>query len=265
MLFCSKCKKVADTGTFCVYCGGKIVPDSDLYPRIVLKNTVGKGSNTELRKYSSDEGASRLKGSLATKKAIQQTDRPINSSIQFKRSPRIRKEVPEEVIEIAPPPNIGGKPEINWLGTILPTVVTMCIAVIMATVLGSPMMMVYTLPMTIAGVIVSLTNYHKQTKKYYNNVQIRKTKYTEYINSVENTVSKKHNAQLSALVLADPETKDCLAISSDLEARLWERRPSDPDFACVRIGRGSVPFCVKIVTPKESISLEDDDMKGLPN
>ena len=104
--------------------------------------------------------------------------------VQFTRSPRIMHEVPAGVIEIASPPAAGTKPEINWLATFLPTVVTLGIAVVMTAVLGRPMMLLYTLPMTIAGVVVSITNYRKQTKKYNEQIEVRQRKYDEHISSV---------------------------------------------------------------------------------
>ena len=55
----------------------------------------------------------------------------VGDLVQFTRSPRIMHEVPSGVIEIASPPAAGSKPEINWLATFLPTVVTLGIAVVM--------------------------------------------------------------------------------------------------------------------------------------
>ena len=44
--------------------------------------------------------------------------------IVYQRSPRLKQSVPEVTVEIEAPPNVGGKPEIDWLSTLLPAAVT---------------------------------------------------------------------------------------------------------------------------------------------
>ena len=184
--------------------------------------------------------------------------------VQFKRAPRLIQELPEGVIEISSPPSAMGKPEINWLSTFLPIVITIGIAVIMATVMGNPMMMLYTLPMTFGGVVVSITNYRKQTKKYYDQIDLRKEKYEQHLKEITSRIEEKRQEQMEAMLLSDPSTEDCVAIVEKRQARLWERRPTDEDFLHVRVGSGKTDFSVKITIPKESLSLEDDELKAKP-
>lgn len=200
--------------------------------------------------------------SSVIKKVIKDTTR--SDLIQIKRSPRIMHEVPTGVIEIDSPPAAGTKPEINWLATFLPTIATLGIAIIMTVVLGSPMMLLYSLPMTIAGVIISVTNYRKQTKKYAEQIGIRQQKYDDHIAQAVGQVERKRDEQITALLLSDPSTEECFTIVRDRKPRLWERTPDDQDFASVRIGSGPVDFSVKIDIPKESISLEEDALRIKP-
>ena len=190
--------------------------------------------------------------SSVIKKVIKDTTR--SDLIQIKRSPRIMHEVPTGVIEIDSPPAAGTKPEINWLATFLPTIATLGIAIIMTVVLGSPMMLLYSLPMTIAGVIISVTNYRKQTKKYAEQIGIRQQKYNDHIAQAVGQIERKRDEQITALLLSDPSTEECFTIVSDRKPRLWERTPDDRDFASVRIGSGPIDFSVRIDIPKESIS-----------
>ncbi len=184
--------------------------------------------------------------------------------IQFKRSPRIVHEIPEGSVEIAPPPAAGTRPEINWLATFLPTVISVGIAIIMTTVFGNAMMMLYTLPMTLGGVVISIVNYQKQSRKYNEQVELRQQKYDAHIRSVVYEIEEKRNAQLAAMLLADPKTSDCLEIVKRRQPRLWERSPEDPDFVNVRIGQGPVDLALKIIVPKEGISLEEDSLRARP-
>ena len=183
--------------------------------------------------------------------------------VQIKRSPRIMHEVPTGVIEIEAPPSASSKPEINWLATFLPTIATLGIAIIMSVFL-SPMMLIYSLPMTITGVVISITNYRKQTKKYTEQMENRQRKYDDHIAKVVGQIQGKRNEQITALLLADPSVEDCLSIAKDRRSRLWERNPDDNDFASVRIGTGPIDFSVRIDIPKESISLEEDALRIKP-
>lgn len=183
---------------------------------------------------------------------------------QVKRSPRIVHELPSGVIEIDPPPATGSKPEINWFATFLPTVITLAIAIVMTVVLSSPMMLLYTLPMTIGGVVVSITNYRRQTKKYNERIDIRQRKYDNHISNVVSEIEQKRNEQLTAMVLSDPATEECFEIVRNRKPRLWNRTPDDSDFVSVRIGSGPVDFSVKIDVPKETLSLEEDALRTRP-
>ena len=200
--------------------------------------------------------------SSVIKKVIKDTTR--SDLIQIKRSPRIMHEVPTGVIEIDSPPAAGTKPEINWLATFLPTIATLGIAIIMTVVLGSPMMLLYSLPMTIAGMIISVTNYRKQTKKYAEQIGIRQQKYNDHIAHAVGQIERKRDEQITALLLSDPSTEECFTIVRDRKPRLWERTPDDRDFASVRIGSGPIDFSVRIDIPKEPISLEEDALRIKP-
>lgn len=183
--------------------------------------------------------------------------------IAFRRSPRLLSEVPTGEIEIEAPPTLSGKPEINWLSTLLPTLVTVAIAVVMVFVLGNFMMMLYTLPMTLAGIIVSIVNYSKQNKKFRQETT-RIRKYNEHLEQAVKQISARQAEQLEALRQSDPEAGDCLRIAEMAERRLWERRPSDPDFMRVRVGSGTIDSSTKIKIPKQTLSLEEDALKQKP-
>ena len=297
-MLCRKCgQAVQDGERFCRACGEPVVitkkeefnpvsafrtaasfaPAGDLGDTTennVFVATPPKKSSTTVRGFhratslSGDETATHPEpDNIGVDKSFIKKAKPKGSGmdlVQFTRSPRIMHEVPSGAIEIASPPAAGTKPEINWLATFLPTVVTLGIAVVMTAVLGSPMMLLYTLPMTIAGVVVSITNYRKQTKKYNEQIEVRQRKYDEHIASVVGEIEQKKKGQLTAMLLADPSTEECLEIAKNRLPRLWERTPDDPDFLSVRVGSGPVDFSVKIDVPKESLSLDEDSLRNKP-
>ncbi len=181
----------------------------------------------------------------------------------FKRSPRIQERIPEGKIDIPAPSPKANKPEINWLSTLLPAGVTIAIAVIMALAFQNTMMMLYSLPMTIAGVFVSIANYLRGNKTYQKNSEERRTAYLQTLDMVKSSIAEKREAQKRALLLANPSPEACLVALQNRSTSLWCREPDDWDFCSVRLGTGTVPFSVELNCPKEQL-LEEDDLKKLP-
>lgn len=181
----------------------------------------------------------------------------------FKRSPRIQEQLPVGKIEIPAPPAIVSKPEINWLSTLLPAGVTIAIAVTMALAFQNTMMMLYSLPMTVAGVLVSIVNYLRGNKKYQRSSEERRTAYLEKLDEVASDINEKREAQKRAMLLADPSPEDCLVAVKTRSINLWCRKPNDKDFVSVRLGTGIVPFSVTIDKPREQM-IEEDELKKKP-
>ncbi len=181
----------------------------------------------------------------------------------FRRSPRIQDCLPVGKIEIPAPPAEASKPEINWLSTLLPAGVTITIAVVMALAFQNTMMMLYSLPMTVAGLIISITNYLRGTKKYQKSSEERRHAYLQLIENITADINEKRDAQSKAMLLADPSPRNCFLTVKSRNAALWCREPNDADFVSVRLGTGSVPFSVRLDRPREKI-LEEDDLSEIP-
>ena len=180
----------------------------------------------------------------------------------FKRSPRIQEKLPGGKIEIPAPPPAVNKPEINWLSTLLPAGVTIAIAVTMALAFQNTMMMLYSLPMTVAGVIVSIVNYKRGEKTYQKNAAERSAAYKKKLDEVSADIKQKREAQEKAMLLADPAPESCLAAVKSRSTKLWCREPGDTDFVSVRLGTGTIPFSVKLDCPREQL-MEEDELKKL--
>ena len=181
----------------------------------------------------------------------------------FKRSPRIQEKLPGGKIEIPAPPPAVNKPEINWLSTLLPAGVTIAIAVTMALAFQNTMMMLYSLPMTVAGVIVSIVNYKRGEKTYQKNAAERSAAYKKKLDEVSADIKQKREAQEKAMLLADPAPESCLAAVKSRSTKLWCREPGDTDFVSVRLGTGKIPFSVRLDCPREQL-MEEDELKKLP-
>lgn len=196
---------------------------------------------------------------------IKKKERNLKEIPMFKRSPRLKLDVPSGDIEIQAAPSVGDKPEINWLTVLLPGFGMVGImAAIMLITGGSMMTIAMTGPMAMIGVIVSITNYKTQLKKYKAQNVLRIEKYTEYTNNIIDDIKSNISEQLKALTLADPETSVCFNVARDIERRLWERKPHDADFGSFRLGSGDTNFCMNIKIPNSGFTLETDQFTDLP-
>ena len=181
--------------------------------------------------------------------------------VMFKRSPRLKLDVPTGEIIIQSPPNIGTKPEINWLSVFLPSFGTVGVSVIATLLMGmSPTMLAFTAPMSLIGVAVSIINYLKQSKKHTGQEKLRLEKYTQHLDSIIEKIETKQDEQRTALVSANPDINECFDIVKRVDRRLWERRPSDKDFMSVRIGSGNLDFSMTIKAPQKTLSLVEDSL-----
>lgn len=182
----------------------------------------------------------------------------------FTRSPRLKLDVLTGELDIAPPPAIGGKPELNWVALALPALTTVGLALVIALAMSNPMMLLYTLPMTASGMAVSLYNYRRQTKGFAQQTRARLDTYAAYLDITVKQIQKSQQQQLAALTSAAPDTDSCFSIVRQRDRRLWERRPQDQDFLSLRLGSGEVDSSLRVNAPREELSLEDDELKRRP-
>jgi len=269
---CDNCGFVTEDGDYCPNCGTHLVEyGSAGTEKSRIKFSTGrkkhddhceytKSASVESEPISSD---SRLKRGKERSPSREHGEAE-TSLVQFKRSPRQTYEIPFCDVDLAPPPAIGNKPEINWLTTLLPAVASLSVAILVTVLLHNTMMLIYTLPMTIVGVIVSVLNYKKQTAKFQEAIQTRQENYTDYINKKIDQIKDKQSQQIFAIKQANPGTEECFSIVREREARMWERGIDDEDFLSVRVGTGEIDSCVRILVPNEMVSLEADDLRDKP-
>lgn len=190
---------------------------------------------------------------------------PMEGPVRFERSPRLKLVPPQGQMEIQLPPPQGVKPNVNWLQVCLPALGTVGIG-LAVTLLSArnPIMLAFSVPMAIIGVIVSVTNYKRQNKLYCQQQQKRLEAYTEYLDSVVRDLEKKRGEQVLALTSADPPTEACITIAKMADKTLWDRRPSDSDFMSFRLGSGDLPLSVVIRFPQRAFTMEEDTLLARP-
>lgn len=173
--------------------------------------------------------------------SAQSPARVLSADVDFVRSPRLKLEVPTGTVEIEAPPAVTGKPELNLASLLLPVIGTVGVAIATTAISGNSRMMLYTLPMTLIGLVVSIINYRKQKRGYSSQMDVRLEKYTEHLDRIVATIEAKQKEQRNALLASDPDLSACFEMAGTVDRKLWDRKPMDSDFMSVRLGTGKIP------------------------
>ncbi len=101
------------------------------------------------------------------------------------------------------------------------------------------------------------SGYSEKERKQYE--QLRQTKYTEYLAEKRREIECACTYEQSVLEQKYPAAKEVIS-RAKTKRRLWERRPGDDDFLCVRMGAGKQPMQAEIHYPEKHFTLETDDL-----
>lgn len=181
----------------------------------------------------------------------------------FTRSPRLLRETARETLEIEAAPSIGGTPEINWVSVLLPVTGTL-VASLVLTLFTGGFGMLFSIPMMLTGVLVTVYNHRNQKKKYTQREGLLQSKYQDYIHSCEEKLAEIARNQRETALYTAPAPADCLRLARQVERRLWERTAGDQDFLSLRVGLGEEPLNADVRTPKVGFVLEEETFTRTP-
>lgn len=185
--------------------------------------------------------------SAATNPVVQEPSRSIDKTVIFERTVRLKDSVEAETIVLPNPPAMGDKPKIDYLSIFLPACITITLGVVMFFVVGNLTSLIYTLPMSLSGVIMAIFNYRKQVREY-------NAKCTETIDGfraktleAEEALKRFNARQLSVMNAENPETPSLIRAAEQRSSLLWNRTAGDADFLHIRLGTGKAPTLANIL------------------
>lgn len=232
--------------------------------KITSPKTLENGDEIEISGniLSFSEGIIAVEGKVKIKKdSIQKNWRDGEYAYDYRRTPRLKKELPVDIVEIDAPPSKTSVPETKWFQILASPVVTIIIMVVMAILsFASPMMMIFTIPMSILSIVLAVTNYVGTKKSTEKEGRLREKKYTEYLEEKETVIRRLKKKQIDALQQDSPSLKDCLRIVEDKETRLWSKRQNDLDFLSVRIGSGECAASFSVKGIRDGFTMEEDPL-----
>ena len=128
----------------------------------------------------------------------------------------------------------------------------------------NPVSLLFSGPMAILGVVMTVINYNHQSKAFSKREALRAEKYEQYLARCEERLKAFAAEQREIALSGNPEPEDCFRFAAELSSGLWMRSPGDPDFLSLRVGTGEEPLTMTVKTPKLGVVLEEDAFTRRP-
>lgn len=194
----------------------------------------------------------------------------------FSVKPRVLDPIIEENIQVEMPPQKleeDDTPAILVMGPSitmgLSSAVTGLTSVITAASSSNVLSVIPTIVMSISMLAGSLfwpkLNRKYTAEKRAKQEQKRKEVYTEYLNSISRRMDHFLQQQQERLLLENPSGESAIQKALSDETSLWQRRNTDRDFLCLRLGLGSCKTMCKVTFPEEKFPMQEDEMKSAMN
>jgi S-DNA-T family DNA segregation ATPase FtsK/SpoIIIE len=176
----------------------------------------------------------------------------------FNRPPRIWPSFPQGKVIVPQPPkreNLPAKPP--GITLVMPVIVVgMMLCLYMLVIRSSPQQVVFLLPMVlfsimtpISTVVTSRQNRRKVKQQWRKNEK----QYRATLEGLRAELVEKVDEQRRLALLKDPDNTDLESYIKE-RTHLWERRPEDPDFLAVRVGKGTMPFSIEVQVPEIDVT-----------
>lgn len=183
----------------------------------------------------------------------------------YRRSPRIREQLPHKDIILAKPPVKGRTFEKRRGGFVSLLSSGAMIGASVATGALSPALMAAraaSLVSPVANMAMGHSTNKKEKQKSLEYEKKRQEKYGAYIEAQKALIQQVADKQKEIINYENPSPEDCCIAVRDLKRSLWERRPGDSDFLNIRLGMGYENICVNIKAPMDNngFQLENDEI-----
>ena len=167
----------------------------------------------------------------------------------FSPFPRTRTAMPNEPIEIMPPPMSMNSNQMSFWSRMGSSMING----VRTAVMGNLLMTASTLLMPVLNSKLSKEEQEKHEKK-------RCESYRAYLEALREEIQSEIEREEQALRENYPPFSEVLTFTSDRK-KLWSRRKTDDDFLNLRLGSGSYPMLAELDYPKKRFNMESDPLE----
>ncbi|MEV6598529.1 type VII secretion protein EccCb [Actinoplanes sp. NPDC051346] len=183
--------------------------------------------------------------------------------LAFHRPPRfLPPRLSTEPITLQMPPEAGsGRNTGTWLATILPVLSSAGMAGYMIT-FGRPILIAFGILFVVVAIGVTIAMRSQLRSDNRREVRRQRRRYRVHLNEARAQARSNAAMQRTVNAVTHPDPLRLWGISTSLD-RVWERRPADPDFMHVRIGRGRAALATPVELSQRLDPMGEYDWESL--
>ncbi|SFD42635.1 DNA segregation ATPase FtsK/SpoIIIE, S-DNA-T family [Bacillus sp. 491mf] len=178
----------------------------------------------------------------------------------YHRSPRIIYREPEEKLTIGKPSHLPSKPSEQLAQMIVPPIVMIVLTVVIAIFQPRGIFILASLGMTVVTVIISLTTYLKNLKKYRIETKERNESYQNYLKQKTQELYAASEEQRHALDYHYPNIEQIRDMAVRVDSQVYEKTMLHHDFLTYRVGLGRVDSSFEIKFSEEEFTQNKDEL-----
>ncbi|MCR8935855.1 type VII secretion protein EssC [Brevibacillus laterosporus] len=177
----------------------------------------------------------------------------------FQRSPRLKRTLPKQTVEIHRPPLVPQPPAFSIISILIPIIIT-GISLFAYLYIGSRMntgnknffvfQMIFMSAMIVSYTVPVFT-YLYNKRNYRRQVETRTNQYQEVLEKHRRELIELQEEQRSIMHELNPSVRKCIQRIEERSSSLWERSTRDEDFLRLRMGEGTLPATYQIIVPKQ--------------
>jgi len=181
---------------------------------------------------------------------------------QYRRSPRIHLEPPEEHFKIEKKAESPMTNKNNLLQAILPPIGMVAIGGL-TTMLsgGNPLMMVGMAFMSLMTASFTVSQYITEKKERQHEAKVQQEKYDVYLLDTSAKIGKYYNDETMVLKFKHPAPEKIARLIETYDARIYERMRNNKDFLEVSVGKGNVNSHLKLESDINSRDTDDNTLR----
>lgn len=177
----------------------------------------------------------------------------------FQRSPRFRRTLPKQTVEIHRPPLVPHPPAFSVISILIPIVIT-GISLFAYFYIGSRInagsknFLVFQM-ISMSAMIISYTiplfTYLYNKRNYRRQIETRANRYQAQLEKHRQELQALQEAQQTIMHEMNPSVGELIKRVEERSSSLWERSMRDEDFLRLRMGVGTLPASYQITVPKQ--------------
>ncbi|PQZ47287.1 type VII secretion protein EssC, partial [Bacillus sp. MYb209] len=178
----------------------------------------------------------------------------------YHRSPRIIYREPEEKLTIGKPSHLPSKPSEQLAQMIVPPIVMIVLTVVVSIFQPRGIFIIASLGMTVVTVIIALTTYLKNLKKYRIDTKERNESYQNYLKQKTQELYAASEEQRHALDYHYPNIEQIRDMAVRVDSQIYEKTMFHHDFLTYRVGLGRVDSSFEIQFNEEEFTQNKDEL-----